>query len=77
MDNIMSGRFNDWLLLIAAIIVAMVIYRFLEKVANFLLVPLAIVAIALIVTKFAFGFTPNYLWHESIHTIQRLSSRFL
>ncbi len=77
MDSIMAGRFNDWLLLVAAIIVAMVIYRFLEKAANFLLVPLAIVAIALIVAKVVFGITPNYLWHESIHIVQRLSSRFL
>jgi undecaprenyl pyrophosphate phosphatase UppP len=77
MDSIMSGRFNDWLLLVAAIIVAIAIYRFLEKFAKSLLVPLAIVAIALIVAKIAFGITPNYFWHESIHVIQRLGSRFL
>ncbi|MBD2186761.1 hypothetical protein [Pseudanabaena mucicola] len=77
MDSIMSGRFEDWLLLVAAIIVAMIIFASLEKIAKSLLIPLAVVAIALIVAKVGFGITPNYLWHESIHILRRLSSRFL
>jgi len=76
MESLISGSSNDWLLLVSAIVVAMVIYQFLEKVAKSFLVPLAIVAIALIAVKLAFGITPNYLWHESIHAIRRLSSRF-
>jgi undecaprenyl pyrophosphate phosphatase UppP len=77
MDSIMSGRFDDWVLLVAAIIVAMVIFASLEKIAKSLLIPLAIVAIVLIVAKVAFGLTPNYLWHESIHVLRRFGSRFL
>lgn len=70
--DIMSGRFNDWLLLVVAIVAAMVIFAFLEKIAKSVFVPFAIVAIALIVAKVAFGITPNYLLHESIHVIRRL-----
>jgi hypothetical protein len=75
--DIMSGRFNDWLLLVAAIVAAMVIFASLEKIVKSVLAPFAIVAIALIVAKVAFGITPEYLWHESIHVIRRLGSRFL
>jgi hypothetical protein len=77
MDGILSGRINDWLLLVAAIVAAVVIFSSLEKVAKSLLVPLAIVAIVLIVAKVAFGVTPEHLWYESIHVIQRLGSRFM
>ena len=75
MDSMMSGRFNDWLLLVAAIVAAMVIFASLEKIAKSVLVPFAVVAIALIVAKIAFGITPEYLWHESIHVIRRLGAR--
>ena len=76
MDGILSGRLNDWLLLVAAIVASMVIFASLEKVAKSLLVPLAIVAIALIVAKVAFGVTPEHLWYESIHLIRRLGGSF-
>ena len=75
MDSMMSGRLNDWLLLVAAIVAAMVIFASLEKIAKSVLVPFAVVAIALIVAKIAFGITPEYLWHESIHVIRRLVAR--
>ncbi|PZO37776.1 MAG: hypothetical protein DCF19_18095 [Pseudanabaena frigida] len=77
MDSILSGRLNDWLLLVAAIVVSMIVFASLEKIAKIFLVPFAIVVIALIVAKVAFGFTPYYLWHESIHIIRRFASGFL
>ncbi len=76
MDRILSGRLNDWLLLVAAIVSSMVIFVSLEKVAKSFLVPLAVVAIALIVAKVAFGVSPEHLWHESIHLIRRLGASF-
>jgi hypothetical protein len=76
MDGILSGRLNDWLLLVAAIVASMVIFASLEKVAKSLLVPFVIVAIALIVAKAAFGITPEHLWYETMHMIRRLVSRW-
>jgi len=75
MDSIMSGRLNDWLLLVAAIVASMVIFASLKKVAKSLLVPFVIVAIALIVAKVAFGISPEHIWYELMHSIRRLSSR--
>ena len=77
MDGILSGRLNDWLLLVAAIVAAMVIYASLQKVAKTFLVPLLIVAIVLILAKVAFGVTPEHLWYESVHVIRRLGARFM
>ncbi|GBO54538.1 hypothetical protein APA_2485 [Pseudanabaena sp. lw0831] len=77
MDGILSGRLEDWLLLVAALVASMVIFASLQKVAKSFLAPFLIVAIALIVAKVAFGITPEHLWYESVHVIRRLGSRFL
>lgn len=76
MDSFISHRLTDWLFLVAAIVASMVIFSSLEKVARSLFVPFVVIAIGLIVAKVAFGFTPQYLWHESIHLIRRLGSSF-
>jgi len=74
MDGILSGRLDDWLLLVAAIVASMVIFALLQKVANTLLVPFLIVAIALILAKVVFGITPEHLWYESVHIFRRLGA---
>jgi len=56
MDGFLSGRLNDWLLLVAALVASMIIFSSLQKVAKSLLVPFLIVAIALILAKVAFVF---------------------
>ena len=77
MDGFLSGRLNDWLLLVAAIVASMVIFASLQKVAKAFLVPFLIVAIALILAKVAFGVSPENLWYESVHVIRRLGARFM
>ncbi|MFN5263550.1 MAG: hypothetical protein ACK5C9_07090 [Pseudanabaena sp.] len=77
MDGFLSGRLNDWLLLVAALVASMIIFSSLQKVAKSLLVPFLIVAIALILAKVAFGVTPEHLWYESVHVIRRLGARFM
>ncbi len=71
----MSERLTDWLLLVAAIVASMVIFATLKEVARVFLVPFVIVVISLVVAKVVFGFTPEYLWHESIHFLRRLGLR--
>lgn len=73
---VLSERMTDWLLLVAAIVSSMIIFAALERIARSLIYPLAIIAIALIVAKVAFGLSPQYLWYESVNTIQKLSSKF-
>ena len=77
MDGILSGRLNDWLLLVAALVASMIIFSSLQKVAKAFLVPFLIVAIVLILAKVAFGVTPEHLWYESVHVIRRLGARFM
>jgi len=75
MDGIFSERLIDWLLLVAAIVASMAIFSSLEKVARSLLVPFAVLAIALIAAKVVFGLTPERLLHESIHILRRFGLR--
>jgi len=77
MDGFLSDRLNDWLLLVSALVASTIVFAALQKVAKSLLVPFLIVAIALILAKVAFGVTPEHLWHESVHVIRRLGSRFM
>ncbi len=74
MENITADRLNEWLLLVAAFVVAMAIFYTLEKLVKALIVPLAMVAIALIVAKVGFGISPEALWHDAILLVRRLAT---
>lgn len=76
MDVHISERIYDWLLLVGAVVTAIALYSFLEKIARALFFPLATLAIALILAKVVFGVTPNYLWHSLVHLFYRFSNRF-
>lgn len=76
MDVHISERIYDWLLLVGAVVTAIALYSFLEKIARALFFPLATLAIALILAKVVFGVTPNYLWHSLLHLFHRFSNRF-
>ncbi len=75
METISADRLNEWLLLVAALVVSMAIFYTLEKLVKALIVPLAMVAIALIVAKAAFGISPDALWHDAILLIRRLATK--
>ena len=75
METISADRLNEWLLLVAALVVSMAIFYTLEKLVKALIAPLAIVAIALIVAKVAFGISPQALWHDAILLTRRLATK--
>ena len=76
MENITADSLNDWLLLVAALVVAMAIFYSLEKLVRALIVPFAMAAIALIVAKVVFGISPEALWHDAILLVRRLTTKF-